>query len=555
MFEHLDSDAVAKLSDEALISEVTAAVQAEARDAAYRLMLVGEVTARQCVDEDDDSALQLIDGWVYAKAQVSAACNLGPMAAAKQMRVAMALRTRLPRTAEVFASGAVSTTVIEAITWRTRLVEDPDVLVLIDTAIAAEAAGFGTKSEKGLVDAVDLWVEKFDPDAVIRSDPVAKDTFVEFDDKDDPNGVASFWGRLRVTDKKILEQRLDALAATVCSGDPRPVRERRADALASLGMVGPQLERLACRCGDPECAGSVKDPRSAAVAIFVLSDQIPGADAGPGATPQPGPESGPAAGPDTPPGPGSEPPPDAAPESENEPEPDAEPGPASTPAAGPAPSPSPEPDSAFCPQLARPASPGVMLGGGIIPAAMLAELVATGAKVKPLAGVADLGTERQYRPSAVLTAFVRMRYLRCGFPGCNRPAHRCDLDHVEPWPAGPTHPGNLHPTCREHHVLKTHYGWAPVMEPDGTICWTAPTGHVYRKTPGTSMLFPDRSFDVPVPRKRNITLLDGDNRVAVLPKRRRTRAQERAHRVTAERARNRELRARREAESNSDPPY
>jgi len=41
-------------------------------------------------------------------------------------------------------------------------------------------------------------VEKFDPDAVIRSKRTAKDLYVEFDDKDDPNGVASFWGRLRV---------------------------------------------------------------------------------------------------------------------------------------------------------------------------------------------------------------------------------------------------------------------------------------------------------------------------------------------------------------------
>lgn len=83
--------------------------------------------------------------------------------------------------------------------------EDADALALIDAAIAAEASGYGTKSEAGLVGAVDVWVEKFDPAAVVRSRVAAKDIYVEFDDRDDPNGVASFWGRLRVTDKKALE--------------------------------------------------------------------------------------------------------------------------------------------------------------------------------------------------------------------------------------------------------------------------------------------------------------------------------------------------------------
>ena len=275
------------MSEEALISAVTAAVQAEARAAAHRLVLVAEVTARQCADEDDESAHQLIDGWALAKAQLSAACNLGPMAAAKQMRIAMALRTRLPRTAAVFATGSVSTTVIEAITWRTRLVTDPDAGALIDAAIAAEAADYGTRSEKGLIDAVDLWVEKFDPDAVVRSDAAAKDIYVEFDDKDDPNGVASFWGRLRVTDKKIVQQRLDDLAATVCADDPRPVRQRRADALATLATLGPQATRLTCQCANPECAGSGKDPRATAVVIYALTDRKP--PAATGTPPPPGP--------------------------------------------------------------------------------------------------------------------------------------------------------------------------------------------------------------------------------------------------------------------------
>ena len=522
------------MSEEALISAVTAAVQAEARAAAHRLVLVAEVTARQCADEDDESAHQLIDGWALAKAQLSAACNLGPMAAAKQMRIAMALRTRLPRTAAVFATGSVSTTVIEAITWRTRLVTDPDAGALIDAAIAAEAADYGTRSEKGLIDAVDLWVEKFDPDAVVRSDAAAKDIYVEFDDKDDPNGVASFWGRLRVTDKKIVQQRLDDLAATVCADDPRPVRQRRADALATLATLGPQATRLTCQCANPECAGSGKDPRATAVVIYALTDRKP-----PAATGTPPPPARTVPPPNTP-GP-------AAPD-------ESEPGsPGSSECERDVPE-VPGPSGPEAPAARTGPTPGVLLDGGIIPAGMLAELVATGATVTALPCMADLGTERRYRPSAALTAFVRTRYLTCAFPGCNRPAHRCDLDHVQPWPAGPTHPGNLAPTCREHHLVKTHHGWTPVMSADGTIAWTAPTGHTYRKAPGIAVLYPDHTVQVPVPRHRAVTPIAGHHPTAVLPTRRRTRAQDQAQRISAERTHNCEQRAREEAHNNSDPP-
>lgn len=103
-----------ELSDEALASALAAETQAEAAAAARRLALVAEVTARHCDDEDDSSARQLIDGWALAKAQVSAACNLGPQAASTQMRIGVALRERLPQTAAVFAEGAVSAKVINA---------------------------------------------------------------------------------------------------------------------------------------------------------------------------------------------------------------------------------------------------------------------------------------------------------------------------------------------------------------------------------------------------------------------------------------------------------
>ena len=62
MFEVLDRAAIAGLSDEALISAVTATTQGEASVAAYRLALIGEVVARQCDDEDDAIAIRSSTG-------------------------------------------------------------------------------------------------------------------------------------------------------------------------------------------------------------------------------------------------------------------------------------------------------------------------------------------------------------------------------------------------------------------------------------------------------------------------------------------------------------
>ena len=59
---------------------------------------------------------------------------------------------------------------------------------------------------------------------------------------------------------------------------------------------------------------------------------------------------------------------------------------------------------------------------------------------------------------------LALQYLHevCQAPGCMVPANRCDQDHRQPWPDGPTGAENLGPLCRRHHIMKGH----------GVLRWT-----------------------------------------------------------------------------------
>jgi hypothetical protein len=57
------------------------------------------------------------------------------------------------------------------------------------------------------------------------------------------------------------------------------------------------------------------------------------------------------------------------------------------------------------------------------------------------------------------------------------------LDHIEPFPKGPTNDKNLQGCCAHHHQAKHAPGWAVRALPDGRIQWITPTGHRYHSHP------------------------------------------------------------------------
>lgn len=186
--------------------------------------------------------------------------------------------------------------------------------------------------------------------------------------------------------------------------------------------------------------------------------------------------------------------------------------------------------------------PGYVPGYGALPAELVRLYVRT-AKLQQVHAPSELvDCEQGYRPSAGLATFVRLRDLSCRFPGCEAPASVCDLDHTVPWPYGPTHASNLKLLCRHHHLVKTFYigvgGWSEVQKPDGTVVWTAPTGHKYTTKPGGALFFPQLAVPtakIVLPKRKPKPEV---GRNLIMPTRSRTRAAERQYRVDYERALN-----------------
>jgi len=87
----------------------------------------------------------------------------------------------------------------------------------------------------------------------------------------------------------------------------------------------------------------------------------------------------------------------------------------------------------------------------------------------------------RYRPPQNLAHVIRVRQRTCSFPGCRRPARRCDLDHTVPYDkGGATCECNLAPLCRRHHQAKQAAGWRLTQDQPGVMTWRTPNGRTYQ---------------------------------------------------------------------------
>jgi hypothetical protein len=505
-------ETLVNVNDNMLVGAITGWTQVEAAAAARRLAAVAELVRRRA-DGPPDCGRWSCDNWDAVAAEVAAAQHISHGMASSQMHLAAALRDRLPRVGALFAEGVISARLASTIAWHTVLIKDDEALQLVDEALAQAATKLGPLSVTKAADAIDALVDRYDPGALRRTRGSARSREIVVDTAHGEEGTTALWGRLYSVDAATLDRRLTQLANGVCDDDPRTLAQRRADA---LGALAAGAETLACTCDSPECPAASIDERAAGVVIHVVAEAA-ALEASPDRHMS---GDGPASRPITP---------------------------DTTLAEILAPDPEPDPPTVH--------SPAAIVGGGMVPAPLLVELARGGAKVKPLWHPTSMPSEAGYRPSAALEAFVRCRDMTCRFPGCDRPATYCDIDHAIAYPLGPTHPSNLRLLCRKHHLLKTFWtgpdGWRDQQLPDATIVWTAPTGQTYTTRPGSRLLFP--TLCLPTGRIPAASTPDGEpgGRGVMMPTRKRTRAQDRAYRIDAERA----LNAAHVAERNRPPPF
>ena len=183
-------------------------------------------------------------------------------------------------------------------------------------------------------------------------------------------------------------------------------------------------------------------------------------------------------------------------------------------------------------------NPGYLSGFGILPAEEVREAAKSKAAVFKPVCLPGADREAGYRPSARLKDYLQWRDLTCRFPGCDAPVARCDVDHTKPWPFGVTHASGCKHYCRTHHLIKTFYtgenGWSDEQRSDGTIELRAPTGHVYTTEAHGGQLFP--ALAVPTAPLPEVEVPEQSaNRSAMMPRRIRTREQDRRDRISRER--------------------
>lgn len=390
------------LSDAALVTGIADWVRTANAAEACKSAAIAELVARRVVDQHPDWAC---DDWDACAAELSCTLRVGNGPASGQMTMAVTLRDRLPKLGALFLAGAVGERMVATICWRTLLVTDEAAIAAIDTDIAQAATGWGALSPYKLEKAVDAAIERHDPAGVRRARNTVRGRDFTIADPNDQTGTTTVWGTLSTQDAALLYQAIESLIHSVCDQDPRTLAQRRADAVGALAV---RATRLPCRCENPDCpAGTGADELATRFVVTILAEESAlTAVADPQMHGTPG---------DTAP----DPPADRTAELRPTP-------------------------GGFIPDMPR--------GGAVIPAALVADLIARGAAVRP-ADIPDATPEPRYRPSATLDRFIRTRDLTCRHPGCDRPAARTDIDHTLAYPHGPTHPSNTSCRCRKHLLV------------------------------------------------------------------------------------------------------
>ena len=89
--------------------------------------------------------------------------------------------------------------------------------------------------------------------------------------------------------------------------------------------------------------------------------------------------------------------------------------------------------------------------------------------------VLDMGRKTRLATPAQARA-IRIRDAGCIFPSCDRPAHWCDIHHIDGFSkGGRTDVARMCCLCTRHHTLIHNSKWTIQINPDGTLTVSHPT--------------------------------------------------------------------------------
>ncbi len=470
----------AGLDDAALVDFAADVHRLEAVLAERTLTAAAELFTRRAA-EHRETHLWTSDAIDQAEAEVGAALTLGRGNAGALVGLGLSLTTRLPATRAALAAGKIDVSRARLIDSCTCNVTAELIERVEEAAVAAASGGDGKAPITGarLRHRIDRIVARIDPDGMReRHRRAREDRHVHVGAEAD--GMSEVSGSLPAADGRTLTGRLDEIARTVCADDPRSYAARRADAL--IAMCHGQ-DRLVCGCGRDDCprnpaaAGHETRARKPLVHVIATAATVAGTSD----------------------------------------------------------------------------DPGFLDGYGIVDPDTVRDLAGAGT-IRPLdpdllAGINGRTTDRDltYRPTQALADAVRAMHGTCQWPNCDAAVWNCDLDHTEPFDhdrperGGRTVGANLGPYCRRHHRIKHSGGWTDARTADGGIILISPTGHGYRTSPAGGVplltdLHPRHGAEAESP-ARGVPLLTDLDASDLPPPKSRTREQQRATRIRAERRR------------------
>ena len=389
----------------------------------------------------------------------------------------------LPQVAQCLHDGVITGGHIRTVIARTALVGGQDYAPVVDAELADALRRQGSWSLQRLRDVCDRIVFRHDP-AAVRERRKASEEGRRVWAENATDGMAILHASMTAENVRVAAARVDALANSVCDGDPRRDGARRSDAMFAL--LSGELFECQCDRGD-QCDATIPAPAmvqaaEAQVIIHVITEAatLNEPEVEPAAVETDSKTAASAAAVST-----------ATEVDDTEPALlDAESAQSRTEARGCRNPESAEPVAAESDPITEshsadeesvPIKPesttkraysrrhsgvGFMDGYGVISGDYVRELAQrAGAVIRPInpngKPLLPHLPSNPYRPSTAMNLFIRIRDGYCTVPGCDKPAFAGDLDHVHeydhenPAAGGQTTAAGLATKCRMHHQMKT----------------------------------------------------------------------------------------------------